>query len=104
MKDIYFNTTKETNPQLEVFKKKATGQDNIVAALFSENPLQRATPSEVWRVLLKRGSIGAKTPLTSVRRSMNTLTKGDNPALVKLSEQKPKGFYGRKEHYWIKCI
>ena len=97
----FYNTTGEKNPQLDVFHKKATGQDNLISELFDENPLQTYTPSEVWQLLIERGSIHANTPLTSIRRSMNTLTKDDE--LVKLEWKTKIGFYCRPEHYWTKA-
>lgn len=97
----YYNTTGETNPQLEVFHKKATGQDNIISELFAENPLKTYTPSEVWQLLMERGSIHANTPLTSIRRAMNTLTRDD--VLVKLEWKTKSGPYGRPEHCWTKA-
>lgn len=94
---MYFNTTNEINPQLDVFRKKAESQDALVEELFSENPLQTYTPSEVWQILIKRG-LNENTPLTSIRRSMNTLTKGD--VLAKLGWKTKKGYYGKPEHAW----
>lgn len=98
---MYFNTTNEVNPQLEVFHKKAESQDNVIETLFSENPLKAYTPSEVWQLLIKRGIIGVNTPLTSIRRSMNTLTKKD--LLIK-TDTKKTGIYNRKEHVWVLTI
>lgn len=97
----FFNTTNEVDPQLNVFCKKAESQDELVEELFNENPLQTYTPSEVWQTLIERG-LNEKTPLTSIRRSMNTLTKDD--VLVMLEWKTKKGYYGRPEHYWTKCI
>ena len=97
----YFNTTNEVGSQLDVFRKKAVTQDDVIDELFSENPLQTYAPSRVWEILKERGKIGSNTPLTSIRRSMNTLTKSE--FLVKLEWKTKKGIYGRPEHLWTKA-
>ena len=96
----FYNTTNETNSQLDVFCKRADSQDNLVFDLFMENlPPNKFTPSQVWQLLIRRHSIDRNTPLTSIRRSINTLTK--ERVLRKLNE-KAVGFYGRNEHRWSK--
>lgn len=98
---MYYNTTNEVNPQLDVFCKKAVTQDDVIESLFSENPLQTYLPDEVHKILIERGSIGKKTPLTSIRRAMTTLTK--KGVLVKLHWKTKTSELGRPAHYWTKA-
>lgn len=64
----YFNTTSEKE-QLITFKEKASKQDDIIKSFFKKNPDKEVIASEVW--ISSFNSSG--TPLTSVRRSINTL-------------------------------
>ena len=93
----YFNTTHETNSQLDVFCKQSNSHDTVIFNLFLEDTRQIYTPSEVLKKLIDCGKIGPSTPLTSIRRSMTSLTK--EGILFKL-EEKTIGPYNRPEHYW----
>ena len=95
---MFYNTTNEVNPQLDVFCKRADSQDNLITDLFLCDPPRKFTPSEVWQILIKRG-MSEKTPLTSIRRSINTLTK---EGILRKLDEKTEGFYSHPEHYWIK--
>jgi len=88
---IYYNTTNATNPELTDYKAVATGQDEIILELFTYGNRSGYTPSQVWRIVLR------KSLLTSVRRSITNLT--DIAKLVK-TDAKREGFYGRPEHVW----
>ena len=98
---MFYNTTNEVNPQLDVFCKRADSQDNLITDLFLCNPPRKFTPSQVWQILIKRGSIDAKTPLTSIRRSINTLS-GDDEGILRKLQEKIEGPLGRPEHFWIR--
>lgn len=92
----FYNTTGETGQLLMDFKEAARNQDRLVLAVFkaSTTPL---TPSQVWKILINNKSIHQATPLTSIRRSINTLT--GRMELVKLNKKRP-GPMGRPEGYW----
>ena len=55
----------------------------------------KLTPSEVY--LIYNVDYKPNTPITSIRRAMNTLTKRGK--LVKTDEMK-EGEYGKPEHCW----
>lgn len=91
--ESYYNTTKEKGEVLKFNIKKAKGQDNIIMGYFLKNPSQKRTPSELWINLFDVSS----TPLTSIRRSLTSLTNNGN--LIKLEEKRISP-YGRSEHFW----
>lgn len=92
----FYNTTGETGQMLIRFRETAKNQDKLVLAVFksSETPL---TPSQVWKILINNRSIHEATPLTSIRRSINTLT--GRMELRKLTKKR-LGPMGRPEGYW----
>lgn len=86
----YFNTTNEQGNDLKKYIGKASKQDNILARHFESNPDGKYSPSDLWVNLFETTHV----PLTSCRRSLNTLMK--RGLIVKLSE-KQDGIYGRPE-------
>ena len=88
----YYNTSHVLGEQLIMFNKKAQTQDGKILSYFKEQPAVEYTPSQIWRLLFNK-----QTPLTSVRRSITTLTTGGY--LVKTSNQRT-GEYGRPENTW----
>ena len=88
---MFYNTTNETNPDLQEYRQKAMKQDDVILAFFQRSPHPYYPPSEIWQRMLP------DAPLTSVRRSFTNLT--DAGKLVK-TDQKRKGIYGRPEHVW----
>ncbi len=86
----FYNTTHETGQILMEFRRCANSQDDQVLDLFCT--YGHATPSEIHAMWPDE-----KTPITSIRRSINTLTK-----LGKLAktERKRLSTYGRPEHVW----
>jgi hypothetical protein len=89
----YFDTTRLPQPELEDATATAKYQDAVVLAIFQSRdcPL---SPSMVWKFGLERKSSWL---LTSVRRSMSTLTKAGK--LTKLPV-KVVGIHGRREFIW----
>lgn len=85
----YYNTTGEKGKTLDLFAQLAEDQDEAIYKVMLK--MRSAAPSQVWKA----------TPqeylLTSVRRSLNTLT--EQGKLVKTDKKKP-GPYGRPEHIW----
>ena len=86
----YHNTLAHEGDQLRDYEQKAMTQDDRILNFFDGNRTGY-TPSVVQKHALPNA------PLTSVRRSMNTLTKQGK--LIKTDEQR-MGPYGRPETVW----
>ena len=92
----YHNTTEETGNDLFYAESKATKQDEIILNHFKANPEAEFIASEIWINLFETES----TPLTSIRRSVNTLLN-DNKIIRQLDldcnwKKKVCQVYGRK--------
>lgn len=96
----YYNTNNETGQTLETSKKKASYQANVILDFFNRNAGQNYTPCEVLTFCFpKHPHFNEGTPITSVRRTMTTLTK--RGYLEKQSKDKMKlGYQGRMVHTW----
>lgn len=92
--DIYFNTTNEKGDQLKASTHKAGTQNAEILDLFTQYHYREFTPDEVETHFKKEGRMW---PLTSVRRSISTLT--DQGFLDKLDTMR-KGGYGKDTHTW----
>ena len=92
----YFNTTNLEGEDLRDAKQKATNQNDLVIELFREKQ-DPMTPSEVWKILIGRNSIKSVTPLTSIRRSITSLTTA---GLLELTTNQKTGMFGRPEGIW----
>ena len=89
---MYHNSLNHEGETLRQYQQKAMTQDEKVLDYFTNAPFGAYfTPSKVHHCLL------TSSPLTSVRRSMNTLTKQGK--LIKTDEQR-MGPYGRPETVW----
>ena len=86
----YYNTVGERGAALKAYRSAAKDQNALVLDFFRSFPGGH-TPSEVWRLGVP-GSL-----LTSVRRSITTLTK--RGLLRKTGKCRP-GPYGRAELCW----
>jgi len=87
----YYNTTRQTGDQLEIFKRSAQTQDQAVLNFLRrvEKPLTR---DEIHADCLSHA------PTSSLTRSLNTLlNKGK---VYKLDMMRP-GKYGRPQHLWV---
>jgi hypothetical protein len=82
---VYFNTTHCRGKQLAEYKILATFQDTKIFEFFRRNPVTYATAEDLQRWLMP------KAPLTSVRRALTNLFKGQ---YIKRGEQ-VDGQYGR---------
>lgn len=89
----YFNTTGLSGRDLSDAKGNARKQDVLVLTIF-RGQAQALTPSEVWRQGAENGSDWL---LTSVRRSITTLTKEGLLVKQEGTRQSP---YGSREHVW----
>lgn len=88
---IFYNTTSLKNEELVESIETCKHQDDVILKLYKK--YINMSPSQCLR------RINKDWPITSIRRSINTLTaKG---LLVK-SDVKVKGLYGKAEHVWSK--
>ena len=91
----FFNTTHETGPQLQACIVIAKNQDDVVLDAFKVKG--KLTPSDCWQYLIRVDRIASNTPLTSLRRSITTLTKKN---YLRNTQQKKIGVFGRPENIW----
>lgn len=91
----YHDTVGETQLSITFFEEKAQAQDDAVYQAFFGQPT--ASPSSIWSYLIDFGYIDKATPLTSIRRSINTLTKKGS---LRKTNCKVMGLYGRLECIW----
>jgi len=93
----YFNTT-DVDPKTETqYTDKAKGQSVHVLQFYKSQPNVLFSPSQVHKWLMFRKKISINTPLTSIRRSISTLTR--KGFLIK-SNKKITGAYARPEFCW----
>ena len=85
----YFNTTKESGNQLELFVEKANSQDKEVMRLMQK--YSKASASQLIKYF-------KNAPITSIRRSLSTLSKKGK--LIK-TDDKVIGNYGRNEYVYM---
>jgi hypothetical protein len=86
---MYFNTTNLVNPDLEKEHRQTEKQDVIIYKYFCQ--VGTASPSQV------AFGCGLNCPLTSIRRSITTLTKDGK---IRKTTQQRKGIYGKPEYVW----
>ena len=89
--EIYFNTVPIEGAELKEAQFKAGGQNEIIYDIYLTYPNIHISPSDIFHYLSHRW------PLTSIRRSLTTLTKLGY--LEKTGELKT-GMYGRPENIW----
>jgi Fe2+ or Zn2+ uptake regulation protein len=89
--NAYFNTTHAEGPQLKMFERKATTQEQEVYD-FLRTYRQPAGASLIWQQRFTR-----MTPITSVRRALTCLCTAGK--IKKLNQLTP-GFYGRSEYLY----
>ena len=92
----YYDTTQLELPLLAVARAITAEQDAQVLAIFAKHP-DPLTPSQVWAMGPKGANGHPVWLLTSVRRSITTLTKCQQ--LEKLDTQQ-LGLYRRPEFQW----
>lgn len=90
--DLYFETVPVPAAEKEQRKFASRSQCLTILKLFRCNPLIAMTPFEVQHCTEMY-----KTPITSIRRAINTLT--DAGLLVKTDILRP-GEYGVLNHTW----
>lgn len=88
----YFNTTSLSGGDLKTANAQAKGQDERVLEHFKAHPSDYLNPDDVLEAIFT-----SSVPITSVRRSINTLTNGlflEKTGLMKM------GRYGKPTHTW----
>ena len=89
----YFNTTQETAEQVVIFSEKNEKQDDKVLAIAKR--LKEFGASNIYKQYSD-----ASTPLTSIRRSINTLLKTGFLQKVEIDKgvfKKQEGLFGASE-------
>ena len=89
---MYYNTTNEQDIELETARDSAIKQDSRVLAVFAAHGM-----SAMLSPWLVKEAMNTDAPITSIRRSINTLTRQDK--LVKTTV-KVMGPYGRPCYCW----
>ena len=90
--DIFYNTTHLRGDELKKRKISADGQCRAILDFFKGNPQGLFTPFEVQTYTGME-----KTPITSIRRALNTLTS--EGLIIKTEIMRP-GEYGMPNHTW----
>ena len=80
----------------QVAEQKVIYQDDLVIETFRKLNIPMG-PSMVYKYLINRGKITHKVPITSIRRSITSLTKDGH--LVK-TDKTVMGNWGMREHLW----
>ena len=68
---MFYNSNTESGAELRQSKAKAGAQDELILDYFRQHPDKLFSPEEIHEALFT-----SRTPLTSIRRAMNTLEKG----------------------------
>ena len=84
----YFNTTETSERQLELFTDKAKNQNNLILKIFKAFPDKEISASDILV-----NSILDNSPITSIRRALNTLKR--KLEIVEVGQK--EGLYGRPE-------
>lgn len=92
----YFNTNNLFGETLQQAEVKTSTQDEMVYETFKKLNMPMG-PSMVYKYLVNKGQITAKTPITSLRRSITSLTKEGR--LIK-TDKLVMGNLGQREHQW----
>ena len=92
---MYYNTTNELEPALSKEWLRTAKQDNIILSIFERYTSRLYTPFEVQDILEHNYEINY--PITSIRRSINTLT---NDKKIVKTVIKRKGIYGKSNFTW----
>lgn len=94
---IFHDTVPLPEEQLPLAREKALHQKEIVLDFFRQRFSMSFTPAEVFEAICELEHEGIL--LTSVRRSITDLTKGDRLIKCQWSESKP-GAYGKLNRVW----
>lgn len=89
---MYYNTTDLKHAELNSAVQKAKGQDEIILEYFKAHPNGLCTPFEVHSALFDD-----RTPVDSIKRTLNTLTK---ELFLEKTKTMRMGKFGRLNHTW----
>jgi len=89
MRQLFYNTTGESGNQLALFTEKAKSQDKAILNFFKKFPSWSISASDI----LVNQVCNENTPITSIRRSLNTLVK----EMEIVADGKKKSLYDRIE-------
>ena len=87
----FHNTIQARDPELSAYEHKAWTQEQLILALFQDDPIGRYTPFEVRRIL------GLTAPITSIRRAITNLTNANK---LKKTDHKRYERYGKPNFCW----
>ena len=90
---MFYNTVKETGSRVRHSYEEAKNQDDKVLLFFIHNRDDRFSPEQVWRTVFDT----EKVPLTSIRRSITTLT---NKRLLEKTPFTCMGNYNKEVGMW----
>jgi len=90
--DIFYNTTHLDPSDLKKRRAAAGDQCRQILDFFKGNPAGHFTPFEV-----QQHANMLKTPITSIRRAIHTLT---NAGYLVKTEYLKEGEYGASNHTW----
>lgn len=94
----FYNTVGARGKDLFSYNVKAVAQEELILEIFKAKQYMGGTPVMTpFEVLEKLKVMGYDYPITSVRRAITNLTKGNK--LSKTNEQK-KEEYGKHNFYW----
>ena len=97
---MYYNTTNESGSELLNSKTKALTQDALILKIYETHQIydidKEGLSPEIVRWTCEEFH-GKDWPITSIRRSINTLTKAGK--LTKTNKLY-RGRYGKNEHIW----
>jgi len=88
---MYYNTTNEKDGILNASRVRAATQDVMIHTIFKNNAGRFLTAWDIYAML------SDSTPITSIRRAMNTLTKHNK--IIK-TDRMLMGAYGKKCFSW----
>jgi hypothetical protein len=91
----FYDTIHLNNKELLQAIRQTENQDKIVLQIFQVNRDISFTPFQILEAYLKVKP--SNTPITSIRRSINTLTKQNY--LIKLQQTKQE-IYGKPNYLW----
>ena len=88
---MYYNTTNEVGHNIVKARDNALKQEDRVLAVFKAFPKKPLSP---WVV---KGKMGTRSPITSIRRAINSLAKIGK---LKKTHTKLMGPFGKPSYCW----
>lgn len=94
----FHNTIHVTQAELPLFQDKAKRQEDVILEIFTERKGDWLNPDHVHTIYKAR--TGKNTPITSIRRAISDLSKGNDAKLIKSALAVSRGLYGVPTHSW----